>query len=136
MKSFSVALLFALLQQDCRAFVAVPAAQTAISRQQHQPLFISTELTAESSASASSSDDDNNEIKAIEIPVVEGGFTSPDADAAAPAQEETSSASAEAEAEEAPRHTLFIGNIPFGTCLSSSHSLLGPVACLAAHIML
>ena len=116
MKSFSIALLFALLQQDCQGFVT--PTRTAIhvrQQQQHQPLFISTELTAESSA-ASSSDD---EIKTIEIPTVEGAATEDAAPAAEASSASDDAAADKPEEEEVPRHTLFVGNIPFGTFLTT-----------------
>lgn len=146
MRSFSLALLVALLGRPIEAFVTSPstgrcraAAFLPTLAKQQQPLFVSTELTAEAVGQS-----------AEDAAAADGGETSATSVADEAADEETtttpvaeevqdSDVVAETEAvsdEEAPaptaaaadddddeesgkriervRHTLFVGNLPFG----------------------
>ena len=123
MKSFSITLLLALLDQS-QGFVSSSWAARRNNapliiavRGQGGPLFISTtELTAE----AQSTNEDNiveqgqeessSSSSSVEIPVVEGSSAQDEEAAASSSDEE------ETTKEEVVRHTLFVGNIPFGTC--------------------
>ena len=106
MKSFSIAVLLALLTQS-EAFVSSSVAKRAFlvgapsCSVQQKPLCVSTELTAESVGQSA----DDDEKSAEDIPVAVEAVAS-----------ETPAADKEAKpAVERVRHTLFIGNLPFGT---------------------
>lgn len=145
MKSFSITLLLALLlQQQSQGFVSsfLTTARRNIKAPligAEGPLFISTtELTAEAHSTnedtATEEKGQEESSSSVEIPVVQDSSAEEETAAAAveleeeqeeaeataatltaDQQEEAPSPISETPKEEIVRHTLFIGNVPFGT---------------------
>ena len=120
MKCFSTALLVALLQQQTtQGFVSLSAvSRTAVA--QHCPLCVSTtELTAESLGQAAGDNDENTAEKPsavdIALPVVEFSSDAATATASSSDDQAQESSAAAVNNHEVERHTMFIGNLPFGT---------------------
>ena len=116
MKSFSIVVLLASLKQS-EAFVGSPVAKRTFlvgapsCSIQQKPLCVSTELTAESMGQSADDDDDAaaEQKAADDIPLAVEAIA-----------EETPAADTSAKEQAKPvlervRHTLFVGNLPFGT---------------------